>query len=41
MADRILVLKSGNIHEIGTHEELMANPKLYSELFLLQASGYQ
>jgi ATP-binding cassette subfamily B protein len=41
MADRILVLKSGNIHEIGTHEELMSKPQLYSELFLLQASGYQ
>ncbi len=41
MADRILVLKDGNILEIGTHEELMNNKQLYSELFSLQAAGYQ
>lgn len=41
MADRILVLKDGNILEIGTHEELMKNEQLYSELFSLQAAGYQ
>lgn len=41
MADRILVLKDGKVLEIGTHEELMENPKLYSELFKLQAAGYQ
>lgn len=41
MADRILVLKDGNILELGTHEELLANQQLYSELFELQAAGYR
>lgn len=41
MADRILVLKNGTVLELGTHEELMSNPKLYAELFKLQAAGYQ
>ncbi|TRZ41432.1 ABC transporter ATP-binding protein [Robertkochia solimangrovi] len=41
MADRILVLENGRVLELGTHEELMNNDKLYSELFTLQASGYQ
>ncbi len=41
MADRILVLKNGSVHEIGTHEKLMSNNDLYAELFALQAAGYQ
>lgn len=41
MADRILVLKDGEVLELGTHEELMAKGALYSELFELQAQGYQ
>ncbi len=41
IADRILVLKDGKVLELGTHEELMATPRLYAELFNLQASGYQ
>ena len=41
IADRIMVLKNGTVLEIGTHEELMKNDKLYAELFNLQASGYQ
>ncbi|WP_224483566.1 ABC transporter ATP-binding protein [Robertkochia aurantiaca] len=41
MADRIIVLKNGEILEEGTHEELMENDQLYAELFSLQASGYQ
>ncbi len=41
MADRIMVLKDGKVLEIGTHEELMENRMLYSELFELQAAGYQ
>ncbi|WP_340152741.1 ABC transporter ATP-binding protein [uncultured Marivirga sp.] len=41
IADRIMVLKGGKVLEIGTHEELMANKQLYSELFNLQAAGYQ
>lgn len=41
MADRIVVLQDGRILELGTHEELLANKKLYAELFSLQAEGYQ
>ncbi len=41
MADRILVLQHGKVLELGTHEALMAHPKLYAELFKLQAAGYQ
>ena len=40
-ANRILVLEHGKVLEIGTHEELMTNKNLYSELFALQAEGYQ
>jgi ATP-binding cassette subfamily B protein len=41
MADRILVLKNGEIIEEGTHAELVARPGLYSELFTMQAEGYR
>ena len=41
IADRIMVLKDGAVLEIGTHEELMENNQLYSELFNLQAAGYK
>ena len=41
MADRILVLQNGSILELGTHKELLAKPKLYAELFELQAEGYR
>jgi ATP-binding cassette, subfamily B, bacterial len=41
MADRILVLDNGELHEIGSHEELLANNGRYAELFRLQARGYQ
>lgn len=41
IADRIMVLKDGTVLEIGTHQELMENNKLYTELFNLQAAGYQ
>lgn len=41
MADRILVLKNGEMLEIGTHKELLENKGLYAELFNLQAQGYQ
>jgi len=41
MADRILVLKHGRVLELGTHEELLESGELYSELFKLQAEGYQ
>lgn len=41
MADRIFVLADGKVEAAGTHEELVAQPGLYSELFELQAAGYR
>jgi ATP-binding cassette, subfamily B, bacterial len=41
MADRILVLADGMVEVAGTHDELMAQPGRYSELFELQAAGYR
>lgn len=40
MADRIVVIKQGNIIEDGTHEALMAADGTYAHLFRLQAAGY-
>jgi len=41
MADRILVLEKGELLESGSHEELLKKNGRYSELFNLQAAGYQ
>ena len=41
MADRILVLKGGELVEQGTHESLVEQRGLYAELFQLQAAGYR
>jgi len=41
MADRILVLKNGEVLELGSHEELLLIDGLYAELFQLQAAGYR
>ncbi|NND08095.1 MAG: ABC transporter ATP-binding protein [Saprospiraceae bacterium] len=41
MANRILVLKHGEILELGTHQQLLDQEGLYAELFQLQAAGYQ
>ncbi len=41
MADRILVLANGSIHEQGTHEQLLELGGRYAELFELQAAGYR
>jgi ATP-binding cassette, subfamily B, bacterial len=41
MADRILVLKGGELVEQGTHEALVDLRGLYAELFQLQAAGYR
>ncbi len=40
IADRILLLANGSVHEQGTHDQLIANGGRYSEIFSLQASGY-
>lgn len=41
MADRILVLRQGELVEDGTHDELVRQDGLYGELFALQAAGYK
>ncbi len=40
MADRILFLEQGQLKELGSHEELLAQNGKYAELFKLQAKGY-
>ena len=41
MADRIIVLKLGQVIEDGSHAELLASGGLYAEMFSLQAEGYR
>ena len=41
MADRIAVLRRGELLELGTHDELLARDGLYARLFELQARGYR
>jgi ATP-binding cassette subfamily B protein len=40
MADKIYVLRDGEVTEVGDHNELMAAEGLYAELFTLQAASY-
>jgi ATP-binding cassette subfamily B protein len=39
-ADQIIVLSDGEIAERGTHEQLVANGKLYFELYQRQSLGF-
>jgi ATP-binding cassette subfamily B protein len=39
-AEQIIVLEEGKITERGTHDELVAKNGTYSEMFKLQAEGY-
>jgi ATP-binding cassette subfamily B protein len=41
MADRIAVLQDGQVTELGTHHELLAQAGTYARLFHLQAEGYR
>jgi ATP-binding cassette subfamily B protein len=41
MADLILVLDGAKLVEVGTHEELIANRRVYSELYSIQAVSYR
>ena len=38
-ADRIIVMESGRINEIGTHEELLKNNEIYREVYTSQNKG--
>ncbi len=41
IADHIIVLEKGRIHEEGSHAELLLRDGQYAKLFRLQAQGYQ
>ncbi len=40
MADRILFLEQGQLKELGSHEELLAQNGKYTGLYQLQAKRY-
>lgn len=40
-ADKIAVIKNGELKEIGKHEELLEKNGIYAKLFNLQAKGYK
>jgi ATP-binding cassette subfamily B protein len=41
MADRIVVIDSGRIAEMGSHAELLQIEGIYARLFSMQAEGYR
>jgi ATP-binding cassette subfamily B protein len=41
MADLILVMDGASLVEVGTHEQLLARPGQYAELYKIQASSYR
>jgi subfamily B ATP-binding cassette protein MsbA len=38
-SDKIIVLHDGKIAEVGTHDELIAEGRIYAELYNIQLSG--
>ncbi|ADG76461.1 ABC transporter related protein [Cellulomonas flavigena DSM 20109] len=41
MADLIVVMADGRVHEVGSHDELVASGGLYSQLHHIQAAAYR
>lgn len=41
LAHRIIVMESGEIADVGTHEELLARPGKYSDMWTAQAQWYK
>jgi ATP-binding cassette subfamily B protein len=41
IADRIVVIEGGRVHEQGTHRQLLAHGGRYARLFEMQAAGYR
>ena len=41
MADLIVVLDGARVAQVGSHEELMARPGPYAELYGIQRAAYR
>jgi ATP-binding cassette subfamily B protein len=41
MADLIVVLDGARVAQVGSHEDLMAKPGPYAELYSIQAAAYR
>ena len=38
-ADQIIIMEDGRVHAIGKHEDLLANNKIYQEIYYSQQKG--